>query len=149
MTTIRWMPGPARPAPARTHEVGHHVAWYVLAGAITTGLQSALFLLAQPAFGSFAANLASIAVTTVANTEFHRRVTFADTPSRPARRHLQSVLTFLFYAGYGSVVLASLHVLDPGYSATEEATVLAAASVLGGVARFVLLRWWVFARTAR
>ncbi|WP_158887763.1 GtrA family protein [Amycolatopsis anabasis] len=143
MTTARWMPGETlRPAS----QLGHHVAWYVLAGAVTTGLQAALFLAFRPMTGSTAANLLSVAITTILNTEFHRKVTFAGAPSAPARRHLQSVLTFLFYAGYGSAVLLALDAVATAPSATLEATVLATASALGGIARFALLRWWVFAR---
>jgi putative flippase GtrA len=88
--------------------------------------------------------LVAIAFTTLGNTEFHRRVTFAGRTSRARKRHLQDLLSFTFYAGYGSIVLLSLDDLVSHPSALLEATILLAASGIGGIGRFVLLRWWVF-----
>lgn len=148
MTTTRWTPGHplVEGAPHRDHELGGHAAWYLLAGGVTTGLQAVLFLVLRPEFGSQWANLAAIAVTTVGNTEFHRRVTFADRRSNAGKRHLQDLLTFAFYAGYGSIVLALVDSLVTAPTAWEETGSLLAASFVGGIARFALLRWWVFAR---
>jgi len=122
----------------------HPVAWYVVAGALTTGLQELLFLGARPLLGALIANVLAVALTTVANTEFQRRVTFAGVPASPVRLHLQSIGTFAFYATYGSVVLLSLHLFTPDPSAALQAITLAATSALGGAIRFALLRWWVF-----
>ncbi|HKS43544.1 MAG TPA: GtrA family protein [Amycolatopsis sp.] len=122
----------------------HPVVWYVLAGAVTTGAQELLFLAARPVLGSVAANIVALAITTVANTEFQRRVTFAGHRASRLRLHLQSALTFLFYAGYGSVALMSLEAIIRSPSATLEAVALAVASIVGGTLRFAILRWWVF-----
>src|SRR2546421_5015922 len=116
MATIRWAPEHRLLAtdPDRHHELGTHAAWYVVAGVVTTGVQAVLFLLLRDQFGSQLANLVAIALTTVGNTEFHRRVTFAGRRSNAGKRHLQDLLTFAFYAGYGSAVLAILHaIVDP------------------------------------
>jgi hypothetical protein len=64
----------------------------------------------------------AIAFTTLGNTEFHRRVTFAGRTSRPGKRRLQDLLSFTFYAGYGSIVLFSLDDLVSHPSALLEAT---------------------------
>ncbi|TVT44419.1 GtrA family protein [Amycolatopsis rhizosphaerae] len=122
----------------------HPLAWYIAAGVVTTGLQELIFLAARPLIQSVAANILAIALTTLANTEFQRRVTFARMRAPAWRLHLQSAGTFAFYAGYGSVVLMSLRAVVPAPSATLEAVVLAATSALGGILRFALLRWWVF-----
>jgi putative flippase GtrA len=127
------------------HELGSHAAWYVAAGAVTTAAQAALFVVLQPSLGSQVANLAAIAVTTIGNTEFHRRVTFASRRSNSGKRHLQDFLTFLFYAGCGSIVLASVDAIVTDPTVFLETVVLLAASGIGGVLRFVVLRWWVFA----
>ncbi|NIH79020.1 GtrA family protein [Amycolatopsis viridis] len=144
--TATWMSGPAtREAAAVPHPAGHPIAWYTVAGALTTGLQEVLFLGTRPLLGALAANVLALALTTIANTEFQRRVTFAGHPAAsPLRVHLQSVGTFAFYAGYGSVVLLSLHLFTPAPSAGVQAAALALASALGGLARFAVLRWWVF-----
>ncbi|WP_244223886.1 GtrA family protein [Amycolatopsis circi] len=126
-----------------------HAAWYLAAGVVTTGLQAVLFLAFRPEIGAQWANLAALAITTVGNTEFHRRVTFAERSSRAGKRHLQDFITFAFYAGYGSVVLAVLDAVVSQPSAGQQTAVLLAASFVGGVVRFAVLRWWVFARTRR
>ncbi|WP_199817467.1 MULTISPECIES: GtrA family protein [unclassified Amycolatopsis] len=142
-----------RPNPedrtTRRREMGSHAAWYLAAGVVTTGLQAVLFLAFRPEIGAQWANLAALAITTVGNTEFHRRVTFANRSSRAGKRHLQDLVTFAFYAGYGSVVLAALDAVVPHPSAGQQTAVLLAASFVGGVVRFAVLRWWVFARARR
>lgn len=146
MGTTRWAPGHRwfRRAPERHHELGNHAAWYVVAGVVTTAGQAALFLVLHDPLGAQAANLVAIALTTVANTEFHRRVTFAGRRSDATRRHLQDALTFAFYAGYGSAVLALLDGVVTRPSAWLQTGALLLASLVGGVARFAVLRWWVF-----
>lgn len=122
----------------------HPLAWYIAAGVVTTGLQELIFLATRPLIQSIAANILAIALTTLANTEFQRRVTFAGMRTSVWRLHLQSAGTFAFYAGYGSVALVSLRAIVPAPSVTLEAVVLAATSTLGGFLRFAALRWWVF-----
>lgn len=146
MTTAQWIRREAehRPPPAPRLPIAHPVVWYVVAGAVTTGLQELVFLGARPVLGSVAANIVAIALTTLANTEFQRRVTFAGMQASPLKLHLQSAGTFAFYAFYGSIVLVSLQAIVGTPSATLEGVVLAITSTIGGILRFVLLRWWVF-----
>ncbi|GAB3384900.1 hypothetical protein GCM10027360_69820 [Amycolatopsis echigonensis] len=134
---------------ARRREMGGHAAWYLAAGVVTTGLQAVLFLAFRPEIGAQWANLVALAITTVGNTEFHRRITFADRTSRAGKRHLQDLVTFAFYAGYGSLVLAALDAVVTHPSAGQQTAALLAASFVGGVVRFAVLRWWVFARARR
>jgi putative flippase GtrA len=122
------------------------VVWYVTAGVVTTGLQELLFLGARPVLGSVVANIVALALTTLANTEFHRRITFTGRPVSALRLHLQSLGTFTFYASYGSIVLMSLRAITGSPSAALEAVALAAAGTVGGVVRFALFRWWVFTK---
>nr|WP_101435220.1 GtrA family protein [Amycolatopsis niigatensis] len=129
--------------------MGGHAAWYLAAGVVTTGLQAVLFLAFRPEIGAQWANLVALAITTAGNTEFHRRVTFANRTSRASKRHLQDLVTFAFYAGYGSLVLAALDAVVTHPSAGQQTAALLAASFVGGVVRFAVLRWWVFARTRR
>lgn len=134
------------PQPRAHREFERHAGWYLLAGVITTAAQMLLFLALRPPLGSYTANLLAIGLTTIVNTEFHRRITFAGVPSKPARRHLQTVLTFTFYAGYGSAVLLLLHALVGDPTPAVETIALTTASFLGGVARFFMLKLWVFTR---
>ncbi|RJQ78365.1 GtrA family protein [Amycolatopsis panacis] len=146
MTTTRWAPRRPQLADGRHRELGGHAAWYLAAGGITTGLQAVLFLLLRPEFGAQWANLVAIALTTVGNTEFHRRVTFAGRTSRAGKRHLQDLATFAFYVGYGSIALAVLDGLVDQPTAWQQTGALLTASVVGGILRFAVLRWWVFDR---
>ncbi|GAB2975182.1 GtrA family protein [Amycolatopsis acidiphila] len=140
MTTAQW----SGQRVEHRLDATHPLVWYLVAGAVTTGLQELIFLAARPVIESVAANVVAIAVTTLANTEFHRRVTFAHMRPSPLKLHLQSLGTFAFYAGYGSVVLVLLQAIVHAPSATLEAVVLAVTSTIGGALRFVVLRWWVF-----
>lgn len=144
MTTAPWIAHGPQQQEKRRPGSAHPIVWYVVAGAATTGLQELLFLGLRPLLGSVTANVVAIAVTTLANTEFHRRFTFAHMRTSALRLHLQSLGSFAFYAGYGSVVLVTLQAIVGSPSATLEAIVLAVTSAVGGLLRFVVLRWWVF-----
>jgi putative flippase GtrA len=148
MTAVISAPSSAPPAHWRSPrgELGAHVAWYTAAGVVTTLLQAALYLALRGPLGAQVANLVAIAITTIANTEFHRRITFAGSRAPSARRYVQTLLTFVFYAGYGAVVLAVLDDVVSVPSPMLETTSLAAASLVGGALRFFVLRGWVFAR---
>lgn len=145
---------PARPrvrtpesAPAGSgHQVDlvRHIPLYVLGGAVSTGLQALLFLLLRDPLTPAVANPVAIGVTTVLNTEFHKRLTFADVTGPRSRRHLQTVGTFLFYACAGTAALGLLHLLAADPSPMTETAVLVATSLVGGVLRFIVLRSWVF-----
>jgi putative flippase GtrA len=140
MTTAQWTEQRAEHRLDATHPV----VLYLVAGAVTTGLQELVFLAARPFIESVAANIVAIALTTLANTEFHRRVTFVHMRTSTVKLHLQSLGTFAFYAGYGSIVLVVLQAIVHSPSATLEAVVLAITSTIGGALRFLVLRWWVF-----
>ncbi|MFF5991581.1 GtrA family protein [Prauserella flavalba] len=131
------------------HEFGRHALLYVAAGTVTTLLQALVYLAVRAPLGAQAANLVAIGLTTAANTEFHRLVTFAGSTTPPARRHLQTVLTFGYYAGAGSAALVLLHALNAAPSPELETVVLVATSLAGGICRFLLLRSWVFARPVK
>jgi putative flippase GtrA len=118
--------------------------WYVAAGAGATAVTAGLFLLLREPLGPFAANLTAIVITTVANTEFHRRVTF-HAPHSPRRRQAAAVgVTVMFYASYSSTALFLLHLLVDSPTAAQQTTAIVSATLLGGIARFALLRVWVF-----
>ncbi|MBK1786484.1 GtrA family protein [Prauserella cavernicola] len=139
---------PGEPRPAALARIRHgwvrYALLYLAAGATTTGLQALVYLAARAPFDPQAANLVAIGLTTLLNTEFHRRITFANSESPPARRHLQTVLTFAYYAAAGSVALGALDALSGSPTRLEETTVLVATSLAGGICRFLVLRSWVF-----
>ena len=135
------------PALLRFSPLLGHAAWYFLVGAACTGLQALLFMALQARMDSYLANVLAIVFTTLINTEFHRRVTFSSSPDRPARRNLQVAMSICFYATAGAVALSVLHATTAGPSAALETAVVTVTSGAGGIARFLLLRYWVFTRT--
>lgn len=118
--------------------------WYLAAGAAATVVNAGIFLLLREPLGHYAANLVAISVTTVANTEFHRLITF-DNPQAPmAKRAVAIVLTVLFYASYTSSALFILHRLVADPTAAQQVAAIVMAAFIGGIARFVMLRSWAF-----
>jgi len=141
ITTMR-NPGPRRAFTAQA-------LLYIAAGASVTAAHAVLFLLLRGALGPFAANVVAISVTATANVEFHHRVTFRSRRSERGRRLVAVVATVFYDATYSSsaLLLLAAFVVDP--TATQQTAVIVLAAVAGGIARFLLLRGWVFRATAR
>lgn len=129
--------------------LSRQAGWYLLAGTCATALHAGLFLLLRGVLGPFPANLLAITVTATANVEFHHRVTFRPQHGSTARRLVAIGGTVLYDATYSSaaLLLLELFVTDP--TATQQTVVIVAAAAAGGIARFALLRVWVFADPAR
>lgn len=129
-----------------TRRMHEQFAWYVVAGTITTGLHALLFLLLRGAIGPFPANLVAIVITATANTEFHRIHTFRGKESTLGRRAVATGLTILYDATYSTAALLGLQIFVADPSATQQTITIVAAAAIGGLARFALLRYWVFIR---
>ncbi|MCX6463218.1 MAG: hypothetical protein NTW05_06445, partial [Pseudonocardiales bacterium] len=76
--------------------------------------------------------------------EVNRRFTFENAGGHPWRAHVQTAGMVAFYAVYSSAVLLALAAVVDDPAPLLESAVVSAASVLGGAARFLLLRFWVF-----
>ncbi|MFC4004038.1 GtrA family protein [Prauserella oleivorans] len=118
--------------------------WYLSAGAAATLVQGLLFIVLRTPCDASCSNVLATGLSTVANTEFHRRVTFAGAPDRKLRRHVQTLVSAVFYILHGSAALAILDAVTGTYSLLTEALVVVAASAFAGAARFIVLRQWVF-----
>ncbi|MGE3287397.1 MAG: GtrA family protein, partial [Pseudonocardia sp.] len=119
---------------------------YVLVGGASTLLNAVLFYVLRAWWDPVPASAVSLVLSTAYSTEAHRRYTFGVVGERVRswRVHLQSVGTVVFYAWYGVAVLAMLHLVVAAPTRLQETASIAAASVLGGITRFLLLRSWVF-----
>ena len=140
------LPTPRRP---RLHPMALQLGRYALVGGVGTGLNVVLFLVARTWLSAVPANVVAIVLSTLVTTEANRRFTFHTGHGRRWRTILQNVGTVVFYAFYGSAVLLLLHAVVESPTALMESTAVAAASVLGGVARFSVMRLWEFAPAAR
>jgi len=134
-------------APRRlwnTQLIGQLVRFSAI-GVISTVVQLGLFLLLRGEVGALTANLISLVLSTVANTEANRRITFGIRGRAGAVRHqLQGLAVFGLSLALSSGALALLDLVAPTAGASAELVVLIAANALPVVARFALLRTWVF-----
>ena len=137
------------PRPARLHPMAVQLGRYALVGGVGTGLNVVLFLVARTWLSAVPANVVAIVLSTLVTTEANRRFTFHAEQGYRWRTILQNVGTMVFYAFYGSAVLLLLHAVVESPTALMESIAVASASVLGGVARFSVMRLWEFAPAAR
>ncbi|WP_369371992.1 glycosyltransferase [Promicromonospora sp. Populi] len=145
---------PRRPEPRAAHPdavLGRReggLSWQLLSfagiGVVSTVANLALYAMFRTMWPVLAANLAALIITTLFNTEANRRFTFAGRRTSTGKAHVQGLVVFGLYYLFTSAALLLLHAVEPDPARLVELTVLGAASVLGTVGRFLLLRGWVF-----
>jgi putative flippase GtrA len=130
----------------RRHPTLRQLARFVLVGALGTALNAVIFLVLRQWWAAVPANLVALLLSTAIGTEVNRLFTFdaARAPHR-WRAHAQNLGTVAFYALYSSSVLMLVAAVVDDPPPLLESAAVAAASVLGGAARFAVLRYWVFA----
>lgn len=137
------------PAPwrgrLRLHPTLVQLGRYALVGGAGTLLNVVLFLVAELWLTAVPANLVAIVLSTLVTTEANRRFTFHAAEAAGWRSVLQNAGTIVFYALYGSTVLMLLSAVVASPTALMESAAVAVASVLGGLARFTVMRLWEFA----
>jgi putative flippase GtrA len=131
--------------PRVRRETVRQLLRYGVVGGLGTVVSALLYLMFRLWWDAVPANLAALVLSTVASTEANRRFTFGGRPVDPTRQYLQNAGTVVFYAFFGSAVLVVLGDVVDEPTAVQESAAVAAASVLGGVLRFLVLRNWVFA----
>jgi putative flippase GtrA len=125
-------------------EVVRQLARYAVVGALGTAASTLFYLVFRIWWDAVPANLAALVLSTVLSTEANRRFTFGGAQVDRVREYVQNAGTVAFYAVYSSVVLLLLEQVVTDPTALQESLAVAGASVVGGLARFVLLRNWVF-----
>ena len=133
----------AAPFSAR-HPLAVQVLRYAIVGGLGTATNALIYLVLRTCVDAVPANLVALVLSTVASTEANRRFTFGGAAVRHWRNYVQNGGTMLFYAFYSSTVLLIVAALVDTPSPTLEATCVAAASLLGGTCRFLVMRYWVF-----
>ncbi|WP_062642603.1 bifunctional glycosyltransferase family 2/GtrA family protein [Streptomyces maremycinicus] len=152
---------PARPEPAAEHPdavlapatrrgaLSWEVGCFVAIGIVSTIGQALLYWLLRGWWTPAMANLVSLFVLTVLNTEANRRLTFRHSTAPPARAHLGAGVLFVLGYLVTSGAVLWFKWLDPGASPAAETLVLATASVVVTGVRFAVLRLAVFASPRR
>lgn len=129
----------------QAHPFAAQAARYTIVGALGTAANAVIFLALRTWWEALAANLAALVLSTLLSTEVNRRFTFQGAASAHRwRTSVQNGGTVVFYAFYSSAVLISLALVVDDPSPWLQSVAVAAASVIGGAARFLLLRYWVF-----
>ncbi|MBG0741469.1 GtrA family protein [Paeniglutamicibacter antarcticus] len=149
---------PAESAAARPDEtvkssargragIRHQVRGFLIVGAVCTVASVAIFALIRPLVGLQWANLVSLVLTSVLNTDLNRRHSFGITErARWIGDQRRGLWVMLLALGLTSGSLWLLHTVAPDASVLDELLVITAANVLAAVTRFLLLRYWIFRR---
>jgi putative flippase GtrA len=145
---------PARPAPKPAHPDAvlarqdrsrlRNLVAFGAVGLAATMITLVLYTVFRAWWPPLAANLVSVIISTLFNTEANRRFTFRTRPRSLAVAHVQAFVVSGLYLGFTSGALLLLAALVAAPPRWAELLVLLAASVLGTLGRFVLLSAWVF-----
>ncbi|MFD0272438.1 GtrA family protein [Kitasatospora sp. NPDC127111] len=136
---------PDRQAAQPAGTVKRQIPSFLVIGVLSTLFYLGLYVAARWFVNPQAANLIALAVSAVANTAANRRFTFGITGSEGAVKHqLQGAVAFLIGLGLSAGVLALLDLAAPDASKVVEVGGLIVANGLATVARFVLMKIWVF-----
>jgi putative flippase GtrA len=136
-----------RPRSLHRRQLVGQAIRYAIVGITSTAFQLGLYLLLRGVLGPLTANLIALVISNVANTSANRHFTFGVRGrGGAARQQLQSALLFTLSLGLTTAALWLLNAVVPGAPQSAELGVLVAATILGTVARFNLMRLWVFAR---
>jgi glycosyltransferase involved in cell wall biosynthesis/putative flippase GtrA len=114
-------------------------------GAISTLAYFILYWLLRDVSPAPVANVLALLITAVGNTAANRRLTFGVT-GRPMLGwdHTGGLVAFGVALGITTASLAALQAVAPGAGRVVELAVLGAANLVATVARFVLLRTWIY-----
>lgn len=134
--------GPLRRAPLRD-DMGRQMVSFVLVGLVSTAVSLGLFLLLAEVVHPVWANVIALAATALANAWANRRFTFGHRSRVDRGRHYAAAATmFITSVAVSSAALALT--LWAGGDRLAQSLTLIAAWGLSAVARFGLLRAWVF-----
>ncbi|WP_084614636.1 bifunctional glycosyltransferase family 2/GtrA family protein [Nakamurella lactea] len=118
---------------------------FSIIGIVSTAVYLLLYLLLRGVMPAQPANFLALASCAVANTAANRRLTFGVRGRDDAGKHqLQGFMVFLLGFGISALALFGLHHFAPDASTAAELAVLLVSGLVGTLARFVLMRGWIF-----
>ena len=138
------VPGSLRARVRQAHPLATQLVRYAAVGGLGTAANAVIFLLLRTWWEALLANLVALVLSTLLSTEINRRFTFGTAPVHRWRTYVQTGGTVVFYAVYSSAVLITLALLVDEPGPALQTLAVAAASVVGGVGRYLVLRFWVF-----
>jgi len=135
------------PEARRFAGIWQQAGGFLAVGVVCTVASVAIFALLRPLAGVQLANLVSLVLTSILNTELNRRHSFGITERRYRfKDHRRGLWVMLLALGLTSGSLWLLHALLPDASVLDELLTITAANILAAVTRFTLLRYWIFRR---
>lgn len=133
------------PEPRRKAQLWWQILSFSVIGGVSTVAQLALYALFRLFWPALVANLVSLAVTTLFNTEANRRLTFTGAQRvSVGTAHFQGLVLFVLYYILTSAPLLIVDRVVRHPSTMLELAVLVVASAVGTLGRFVAFRSWVF-----
>lgn len=120
---------------------------FAVVAVICTAISMTIFAGLRPFTGTQWANVISLALCSVLNTELNRRMSFG-----VSGRHLwwqdqrRGLWVMLLALAMTSGSLWILHMVAPQASLVVELVVIVLGNVASAVTRFLLLRYWIFRR---
>ena len=136
---------PPRVAADRHAHLLGQILRFAVVGVISTVVFSLLFVVFRSWLPVMSAATVSLLLATVLNTAFNRRVTFGVRGRRSwIRPQLQGLLLLGMALVLTNGALWMLHQVVVEPSRMSEVVVLTAANLAATIARFLLLRGWVF-----
>ena len=122
---------------------------FATVGALSTAAYVLFYAALRRGMAPLPANALALVVTAVANTAANRRLTFGRRGrAGAAAHHLGGIAVFAIGLALTSAALAALAALDAHPGRVVELAAVLAASTAATIARYVLMRRWVF-RPAR
>lgn len=133
---------------SRRHPVlSQQLRGFAVVAVVCTIISMTIFASLRPIVGTQWANVISLILCSVLNTELNRRMSFGVSGRhlwwRDQRRGLWVMVLALAMTS-GSLWL--LHQINPAASIAVELSVIVLGNVASAVTRFVLLRYWIFRR---
>lgn len=129
----------------RCRPLVQQILHFLVIGVGCTVLTVVVYTLLRTWLSETWSDVLAYAVTTIVSSLANRKITFAEVRNvSRLRLHAQSVLVFLFYCVSTDLALDALDMIVSGPTPAEQALAVWAVSILGGTARFLLLRSWVF-----
>ncbi len=133
---------------ARLGTLARQAGSFTAIGAASSLANAALYLLLREWFNAMTSLVLAVAITTLASTEANRRLTFDSAIGSRTSLMVHNLSVILFYCTYNSLALWGVHQLVSNPPARIESVAILIASIAGGIARFALLRGWVFRNRA-
>jgi putative flippase GtrA len=136
-------PGPGRPRTAEV-ELAGQLARFASIGVVSTLLFAGLLAVLVGSLGIVLADVVALGICSVANTAANRRLTFS-LHGRPGRTRQYATSLVVAALPLALTLLAVAALVGAGVEALwARVALLAAVSAVAALARFVILRRWVF-----